>query len=303
MPIIDALAPVAVLIALGFAFRRTGFIDDAGWAAIERGVYFVFFPALLFLELARADLDGEAVLRFGGVLLATQLLMAAAAALARRRLAIPGPTYTSLLQCVVRWNSYVAVAMAPLLFGRAGVPLAAVAIAVMVPAANVLSVLALARHGSGGAPGLLAMARVLAGNPLILACLLGLAVNLAGLGLPPLVAEPLAMLARATLALGLLAVGAGLLPRAVLGRPLLVLLAAALKLLVKPLVGIGLGWLAGLEGTALGMVALVCGVPTATSSYILARLLGGDAALMAGLITATTLLAFLTLPPMLALAG
>jgi predicted permease len=301
--ILDALAPVALLIALGQLYRRTGFLDDAGWAAIERSVYFVFFPSLLFLELARADLAGEALLRFGGVLLATQLVMAAAAALLRRPLAIPGPAYTSLLQCVVRWNSYVAVAMAPLLFGAQAVPLAAVAIAVMVPAANVLSVTALASHGTGSAVGPLAVLRSLAGNPLILACLAGLVVNLTGLRLPPLVIEPLGMLARATLALGLLAVGAGLQPRSVLGRSLLVLVAALLKLVVKPLIGLLLGRLAGLEGMALGMVALVCGVPTATSSYILARLLGGDAQLMAGLITATTLLALLTLPLVLALVG
>jgi hypothetical protein len=301
--IVEALAPVALLIALGFALRRTRFLDEAGWRAIERLVYFALFPALLFLELARAELAGAALFRFGGVLLATQLAMAAIAALGRRHLRVPGPAYTSVVQCVVRWNSYVAVAMAPLLFGPAGVPLAAVAIAVMVPAANVLSVIALAQHGGRRAPGPLAMLRALVSNPLILACVAGIAASLAGLRLPSLVVEPLAMLARATLALGLLAVGAALAPGTVLGRPWLVLAAGALKLVAKPLLGLGLARLAGLDGTALGMVALVCGVPTATSSYILARLFGGDAELMAGLITATTLAALLTLPLMLALAG
>jgi malonate transporter len=163
--------------------------------------------------------------------------------------------------------------------------------------------MALARHGGRPAPGPLAMLRAIASNPLILACIAGLAVNLAGIALPHLVVEPLATLARATLALGLLAVGAGLAPAAVLDRPRLVLGATAMKLVAKPLLGLALGWLAGLDGAALGMVALVCGVPTATSSYILARLLGGDAELMAGLITATTLMALVTLPLILALAG
>jgi malonate transporter len=297
-----ALAPVAILIGLGFGLRLVGFLTPAGWAAVERLVYFALFPPLLFLELARADLAGQPVLAFGGTLLATQLLMAAGVAAARPRLGLPGPAYTSVLQCVVRWNSYVALAAAPALFGAAGGPLVAIAIAFMVPAANLISVTALARHGGGTRPGITATLRAILGNPLILACIAGSGVNASGLALPPLVSEPLSILSRATLALGLLAVGAGLTPRAALRRPLIVLGTTIAKLVAKPLLAIGIGTLMGLDPTVLGVAALACGVPTATSSYILARLLGGDAELMAGLITATTLGAMLTLPLVLALA-
>jgi predicted permease len=298
-----ALLPVALLIALGFVLRRTPLLDAAGWAALERLVYFVLFPALLGLELARADLAGQPLLRLGGTLLLTQLLMAAAVALGRPWLRLSGPAYTSVLQGVVRWNSYVAVALAPALFGPPGGPLVAVAVAVMVPVANLLSVAALARHGSGRAAGLTTLLRALLGNPLLLACAAGIAINLAGLPLPALVTEPLTLLARATLSLGLLAVGAGLAPLAVLRRPALTLATCAAKLVAKPLLALLLGRLVGLEATALGVAVLACAVPTATSAYILARLLGGDAELMAGLITATTLAALVTLPLMLTLVA
>ncbi len=298
-----ALLPVALLIALGFSLRRLRLLDAAGWAAVERLVYFVLFPALLFLELARTDLAGQPLLRLGGTLLLTQLLVAAAVAMARPWLRLSGPAYTSVLQGVVRWNSYVAVALAPALFGPAGAALVAVAVAVMVPVANLLSVAALARHGSGRAAGPATLLQALLGNPLLLACAAGIAVNLAQVPLPGPVTEPLTLLARATLALGLLAVGAGLAPLAVLRRPALTVATCAAKLVVKPALAILIGRLLGLEATALGVAALACAVPTATSAYILARLLGGDAELMAGLITATTLAALLTLPLVLALAG
>lgn len=297
------LGPVAVLIGLGFLLRAARLLQPAGWAAVERLVYFACFPPLLFLELARADLAGQPVLAFGGTLLATQLLAAAALTVARPWLRLPGPAYTSVMQCVVRWNSYVAVAVAPGLFGPAAAPLAAIAVAIMVPTANLISVATLARHGRAVVPGPLAMLRGIVANPLILACAAGIAVNASRIELPVLVGEPLLILSRATLALGLLTVGAGLAPAAALHRPLVVLGATFAKVVVKPLVAIGLGRLAGLDPLALGVVALACGVPTATSSYILARLLGGDAELMAGLITATTLAALLTLPVMIALAG
>ena len=299
----QALLPVALLIGLGCALGQGGFLGREGWAAIERLVYFVLFPALLFQELVKAELRGQPVLAFGGCLLLAQLAMWALAALIRRPLALPGASYTSLVQGVVRWNSYVALALAPGLFGPLATPLAALAVAVMVPTANVVSVLALARHGARPGPrlGVGGLALALATNPLLLACALGIAANLLGLHLPRSLGEPLAMLGRATLALGLLTVGAALRLESVVGRPGLILIATLGNLILKPLLAFLLARLFGIEGTALGVAVLVSAVPTATSSYVLARLMGGDAELMAALITVGTAAAFVTLPLVLLL--
>ncbi len=298
-----ALAPVATLIAFGHLLTRTRFIAEAGWLAMERLLYFICFPALLFVELAKADFAGQPVLGFGGTLLAAQLLMAGLAAALRRPLAMPGPSYTSVVQCVVRWNSYVALATAPVLFGPGAAPLAAIAVAIMVPVANLVSVAALARHGKGRAPGILPTLKALASNPLVVACVAGILLNASGLGLPTLLAEPLAMLGKATLALGLLVVGAALQPGAMLARPAWTVVATVGKLLAKPLAALGIGLAAGLDATALGVAVLVCAVPTSTTSYILARLLGGDVELMTSLVTTTTILAIVTMPLVLALVG
>jgi malonate transporter len=300
--VIDALAPVALLIALGYVLRASGFLPEPSWAPVDRLVYHVLFPSLLVTELATAELKGLPVVTLPLTLLLTQLAMAALAAGARRAWRLPGPAYTSVLQCVVRWNTYVALALAPGLFGREGLPLVALAVAVMVPAANVLSVAALARHGHARRTGLAAFARAIASNPLIVACVAGVAVNLSGLPLPSMLQAPLAIMGRATLALGLLTVGAGLRPAVMADRPAVILATTAAHLLLKPALAVGLALLLGIGGTALSVVALACAVPTATSSYILARLLGGDAELMAALVTTTTLAALVTLPVVLGLA-
>lgn len=296
-----ALAPVALLIALGFTLRATGFMDELGWAAVDRLVYYVLFPSFLVHELATAELGGLSFAALAICLLATQLLMALLARVAARLTGLSGPSYTSVLQCMVRWNSYVALALAPELFGRDSLPLMAIAVAVMVPASNILSVAALARHGRAERTGPAAFLRAMLSNPLILACILGGGLNLAGAGLPTLLGEPMALLGRATLGLGLLTVGAGLRPAAMAGRPLLILGTTAAHLLLKPVIAIALALMLGLSGPALGVAALACAVPTATSSYILARLLGGDAPLMAALVTATTVAALGTLPVILGL--
>jgi predicted permease len=300
MNLVDALAPVVFLIALGYALRRTGFMPRPAWAPLERLVYYVFFPAFLFSELARAPLAGLPLGAVAATLLGAMLVMTGAAALIGRALRLPGPTYTSVLQGLIRWNSYVALVMVPPLFGRGALPLGALAIALLVPAANLVSVAALARHGSGSR-GLRAVPRALLTNPLILGCAAGVAWNLAGPPLPALLAEPVGLLSRATLALGLLSVGAALEPAAVGRRPGLLLLVAAGKLLAMPLVAWSLGRLLGLSGAPLGVAVLAVAAPTATASYILARLLGGDAELMAAIVAATTLGALVTLPLILAL--
>jgi hypothetical protein len=163
MNLVDALAPVVLLIALGHALRRTGFMPKPAWAPLERLVYYVLFPAFLFVELARASLVGLPLVAVTVTLLGALLAMTAVAVLISRTLRLPGPTYTSVLQGLIRWNSYVALVMVPPLFGREALPLGALAIALLVPAANVVSVAALARHGSGSG-GLCAVPRALLTN-------------------------------------------------------------------------------------------------------------------------------------------
>jgi len=62
---------------------------------------------------------------------------------------------------------------------------------------------------------------------------------------------------------------------------------------------LGLAWLLGLDGLLVQVVVMLATLPTATSAYILARQLGGDAPLMAGIISGQTLLAMVTMPVML----
>lgn len=74
-----------------------------------------------------------------------------------------------------------------------------------------------------------------------------------------------------------------------------------MKLLAFPTMVVGLAWALGLSGLLVQVAVLLAALPTATSAYILARQLGGDAPLMAGIISGQTLLAMVTIPLMLSL--
>jgi predicted permease len=300
--VVLAILPVFLLIFLGTALKAAGFLTAAFWEGAERLTYFLLFPALLFVTLASADFGGLEVLPMAAALAAAVLVMAGALIAARPWLA-EGPSFTSLFQGATRFNTYIGLAVALGALGAAGAAAAAVAIALLVPLGNLLSVAVLARHGTARRPRLARVLREVAANPLILACLLGLAVNRAGLGLPPVLEPVLTVLGRGALPLGLLAVGAGLDFAAARAGGRLLAWACILKLAVMPALTALACWTLGLGGAAAAVAVLFNGLPTAPSAYILARQMGGDAKLMASIITAQVALSALTLPVILTLTA
>lgn len=296
-----ALTPIFVLILAGQAMKRSGFPGEPFWVPAERLTYYVLFPALLVNNLARAPLAAVQVGPIALVLIAGVLLATLGLLLLRRWLALDGPAFTSVIQGGIRFNTYVGLAAAQALFGSTGLTLAAVAIAVLVPLVNLLCVVTLSRYGSAGAAGWGQVVRGLVRNPLILACLVGIGLNSSGLGLPWGSGNVLEIVGRAALPLGLLAVGAGLDGRAIHGQRTALAVGAAVKLVALPLIVAAVARLLALPPAETAIVVLFAALPTAPSAYILARQMGGDARLMAGLLTLQTVAAVLTLPLMLAL--
>jgi len=302
--ILVSLLPVILLIGLGYVFRRSGFPGDSFWYQVERLTYFVLFPALLVDSLARADLGPLAVGPMAAAMATATLLVSGLVVAARPLLDLDGPTFTSVFQGAIRFNTYVGIAAAAAIYGSAGLTLSAVAMAVLIPLVNVLSVIVLLRHGSvaageGPAGGRLLLSMVVQ-NPLILACLAGGLLNFAG-GLPPLgIGEAIHVLGAAALPLGLLAVGAGLDPAGINATRAPLLVSAVARLVVMPLAMLFGCYLFGVSGLTATIAVLFGALPGASTAYILARQLGGDAGLMANIITVTTLAAIVTMPAILA---
>ena len=302
---LTAVLPVFLVILVGFVLRRARWLPDAFWAPAENMTYTVTFPALLVANLASADMGRVAWAPLMAVQADAVVLVAAGAVALRKplsaRLGLDGPAFGSVFQGMIRPNTYVGLAFAAALFGDAGVTLTAICVAVVVPLVNVLSVLCLSACGSGQAARPGAIARGIATNPLILACALGIGLNASGLGLPPVIGPTLEILGRAALPVALLAVGAGLSFRH-LGRARAPVAAASgIKLALLPAL-VGLGCVAtGLDGPTTTVAVLYAGLPCSASSYVLARRMGGDAPLIAGIITAQTLASALTIPALLSL--
>lgn len=301
LQIITALTPIFLLILLGWAFKKMNFPGDSFWPSAERITYYVFFPALLFISLYRADFSK---LDVGPMALVVTLAMAAVSTvmlLLRRRLPLSDPSFSSFFQGGLRPNTYVGISAAFVLFGNQGLTLAAMVIAVMIPLANLISVSVVSWFGQNQNNGWTGVFGALLRNPLILSCLLGIAANILKIPLDFGLTELIIILSQASLSLGLLSVGAGLRFLG-LGRNLSVIgFSGFIKLIALPCLAASGSWLLGLDTTSSAVIVIFASLPCGPAAYVLARQMGGDKDLMAEIITVQTVAAFVTMPVLLAL--
>jgi predicted permease len=289
------LLPDFSLIALGWALCRFTPLDRALWDPVERLVYVLLFPVLLFGSIVRYPTTVESMLSLGGVglsIVGTGVLLAAALRAWPQR---DASLHASGQQIAYRFNSYVALALSERIAGAQGLAWTAVLVAMCVPLCNVAAVWPLARHGGRG------LLRELARNPLIVATVAGLVANAVSLRLPDFAATTLQRIGNAALPLGLMAVGAGLRFGALREGPGLATALLAIRHLILPLWAIVLVRMLNLPPAQQAVVVVFAALPTSSSAYVLAVRMGGHGAYVAGLVTVSTLLAMPGLPLALAL--
>ena len=304
--VVAALLPVFLLIVLGFLLKRSLLRLETQWHGLERLTYYVLFPVLLVQTLVKADLATVPVAGVGGALLLAALLMSLLCLALRpllARCAVDGPAFTSIFQGATRWQTYVALSVCGNLYGDTGLALASVAMVAIIPLVNVFSVAVLAHYASSERQSVRAVAMTVVRNPLIWACGIGLVLNVLHLPLPRIWHEVADALGRSSLAIGLLVTGAGLQLAGMFRPSLGASVAVFLKLILMPVLAIALALWFGVAGSSLAIVAACAAVPTSASAYVLARQMGGDAPLLAQIITLQTILAAITMPIAIALVA
>ena len=295
MPDALLLLPDFVLIALGYLLCRHTPLDRRLWDGVERLVYYVLFPALLFNTILRSPLTPGTALPLvasGAAVVACGIVLAYALRL------VPGVDarlHASGAQTAFRFNTYVALAVSERLAGAQGLAWTALLLAVCVPMVNVAAVWPLARHGGQG------YLRELVRNPLILSTGSGLAARLLGVHLPELATITLTRIGGAALPLGLMAVGAGLQMGALREGPRLAAALLAIRHLALPALAIAVVRATALPAAEQSVLVAFAAMPTASSAYVLAVRMGGHGGYVAGLVTLSTLVAMVGMPLALAL--
>ena len=284
------LIPDFALILFGFFLNRFTDWGRNFWSGLEKLIYYVLFPALLFNSIAKTKIDFIAAAPALKVAIATVLIGMVLAYLAKWIFKLEDKIFASGFQTAFRFNSYVGLAVAGRLHGEAGIAAFAIVISLVVPLCNVGAVWVLARNAK------VSLVKELLQNPLIIATLGGVLFSLLGLPL----AEPLQLLisrmGAASLACGLLAVGAALQLKDVGRNAHVIAYFTAVKLIAMPIAAILLARALGVTDIYFDMVVLLAALPTATSAYVMAVRMGGDGNFVAQGITISTLGGMLAIP-------
>lgn len=278
------------LIFIGWLLRRKLGFPTEFFAGVERLVYFVLFPALLFQSIARTPIDlgtaANMIWASAAIVLGGAALSWLAAPLLRPQ---PG-AFASAVQCGFRFNSYIGLALAARVAGEPGLAAMSLFIGFAVPLANAFAVYALARHAKTNLMGQLLR------NPLLLSTLAAVLFNLAGLSLPDPVDALMSRLGAAAITMGIICVGAALVLGGSRGNLGLINYLLAVRLLILPLLALLVGWLLPLTLVERQMLVLFAALPTASSAYVLAARMGGQGEIVAVLISVGTILSAFTIP-------
>lgn len=288
------LFPDFSLIACGWLLCRYTALDRRVWDQVELLVYYFLFPVLLFHSIVRSPIDFGAtsnLLAAGlGVGVAGIVLAYALPHLPWLGRHIDRREHAGSAQIAFRFNSFICLAMADRLAGTQGLLLIAVLIGVCVPLMNVAAVWPMARHAQTG------FVRQLVRNPLIIATASGLVVNLLGLTVPGWMEPSLTRIGAASLALGLMAAGAGMQFATLAQGKVLAASLLSIRHLVLPLIGWGLARALQLDPAQSAVLMAFAAVPTASSAYVLAARMGYNGPYVAGLVTLSTIFGVLSLP-------
>lgn len=296
--IVLSLVPLIGLILIGYFLKQKSYLTDEFWAGAEKLNYFVFFPAMLFGNLAQADIHMEMVSKILVILLVVFPIACVVLYILKRIFQTPTRRFGVYVQSNVRFNTYIGLAVVASLFPAEGMTIFALLLAISIPVVNIISVLALTDHENMN---FRAVIISLLKNPLILGCLVGVLYNVSGLPLWKGAESLIYQLAICSLPMGLMCVGAALQFVALKKESFPLMINTLSRLCLMPI----LAWLVckilGFNALETQIFILYFALPTASAAYILTKVLGGDSQLMAGVISLQIIGAAITLPIVLTL--
>lgn len=301
---LNAVAPIILMVAIGYILKKLGFMKGDFAKAANKLVFRIFLPAMLFLNVYKieqiADIDlayigYAAAVVIGFFALSIPLVMGFTKHNERR-----GP----LLQAVFRSNyALIGIPLAISLYGEEGSVIASLLSAAIIPLFNILAVVSLSIFKKEkGKPSVVKILLDIARNPLVLSVLAGI-VGLAirslfvkeGIAFRLTDVEPiykvLDYLSDLATPLALLVLGAQFEFSSVGSLRREIIFGTLLRNVILPIVGIGIAYFFFADrfnGAHFAVFVAMFATPVAVSSVPMAQEMGSDATLAGQLVVWTT---------------
>lgn len=302
MNLLDILTPLYILILLGYFLKKNQFPSLDFWSGLEKITYYILFPTLIFVALIKADISVSLLANVLIVITVPALLSGFLQYLGFLSPILTRPTFSSMFQGAVRNNTMISLVIIAWILPENGVAIMALIMLIMIPVNNLSSIFILLKYGNSEEIIIPKWWLGIIKNPLIIACLSGLVLKSLDVKLPSALIHTAEFLGRSALPFALLTVGAGLKFGTLFRKKLAIVLSSFAKLIFTPLLSWCLCIVIGVDSDLAKIAIIFSAMPTAVSSFILSKQMGGDADVMAQIITIQTILAAFTIPVFLIIA-
>ncbi|MFW3373271.1 AEC family transporter [Aliarcobacter butzleri] len=292
--IFSSLIPIFSLIVIGYLFKKISFPSHEFWPMADKLTYYILMPALLVLTLSKAKFDANSITFILVSILAIFITMIILM-IFNKFSPTTNDSFTSIVQGGIRFNTYVFLALSGSIFGQNGLILSAIIITFAIPILNIFCITIFALYSQNNKIDFMYLLKSIFKNPLIISCVIGALINFSTLQIPISIENLLKILSSAALPMGLLSIGYALVLKEIKSTKKDLSVSSIAKFVVLPIIIYFLGKAFQLDERMISILVLFAIMPTAPSSFILARQLNGDLSLMTTIITVQTILAGLFL--------
>lgn len=294
---LNATVPLFLMMVIGYLLKKIGYVDASGAAMMNKLVFRLFLPALLFLDLAKEDFtaiwDGEMVL-FCFVATILSILIAFLISLIDRDRRERG----EIIQAAFR-SGAATLGIAFMLNIYDNATAAALMIIGSVPLYNVMSVIILsvtAQDQNLNKLGVIKKtARNLVTNPIIISIALGMLWSLLRLPLPTIMNKSVTYLGNVASPLALIVLGSEFEFKAAGTKLKEIAVASFAKLILFCVIFLPFAVMLGFRDEKLVAILIMLGSGTTTSSFIMAKNMGHEGVISSSVVMITTLLMSFTM--------
>lgn len=288
--IFSSLIPIFSLIVMGYLFKKISFPSNDFWPMADKLTYYILMPALLIFTLSKAKLDSNSVdlvlVSIFAIFLTMFFLI-----IFNKISPTLNNSFTSVVQGGIRFNTYVFLALSSSLFGEKGLIFSAIIITFAIPILNIFCITIFAIYSENSKISFSYILKSIFKNPLIISCIIGAMINISTIQIPVSIENLLKILSGAALPLGLISIGYNLVIKEINSGKKDIILSSFAKFLLLPFFIYFMGKMFELEEVMISVLVLFAIMPTAPTSFILARQLNGNLSLMTSIITVQTILA------------
>ena len=295
---VEIMLPLFLMIAVGYVVRLTGLLNESSVFQMNRVIFTVFLPMLVFENIYSIDIDTlwynfdsrMLIYALAGVTL--QFLIALCLAFlsekdnSRRGVVLQGMFYGNFV--------LFGIPVCNALFGENAAGPASLLVAVILPLYYILAVISLELF-RGGHPSFFRILKGIFTNPLILASIAGILCLVFRIRLPRILSVTVSNLASIAAPLAFVILGASFSFRKIGDSVKSLCLALGVKLLFFPVFFLLLAVLLGFRGSALAVLLVVFASPVAVSSFTMAQQMDGDESLAGQLVIFSSLLSIGTM--------